>query len=152
MKSMHIDAVENFPFPTPPDRNMLRNAQMVLTHLGALQAPNEGVSKGGVDAVAEHSVTELGKAMSLFPVSPRYAKMLVASQQQGCLPYVVAIVAALSVGDPFLREHGLNAKGEEEEEEEIDDNVRSERGMSDKRRAFFQSQQVRDRLRRVSVD
>ena len=36
MKSMHIDAVVNFPFPTPPDRQSLRKAETVLSRLGAL--------------------------------------------------------------------------------------------------------------------
>ena len=35
--------------------------------------------------------------MSQFPVAPRYAKMLVISEQYGCLPYVVTLVAALTV-------------------------------------------------------
>ncbi len=38
--------------------------------------------------------------MTLFPVAPRYAKMLAQGEQHGCLPYIVAMVAALSIGDP----------------------------------------------------
>ena len=43
------------------------------------------------------SVTLLGRTMAQFPVSPRYAKMLALGRQYGCLPYTIAIVAALSV-------------------------------------------------------
>lgn len=46
-------------------------------------------------------VTPLGRAMSCFPVSPRYAKMLALSQQHGLLPYVVAVVAAMTVQEVF---------------------------------------------------
>ena len=47
--------------------------------------------------------------MNLFPLSPRFAKILMIGQQHGCLPYVIAIVSALSVGDIFVPEPiGLN--------------------------------------------
>lgn len=46
-------------------------------------------------------MTPLGRAMSCFPVSPRYAKMLALSQQHGLLPYVVAVVAAMTVQEVF---------------------------------------------------
>ncbi|KAG8891662.1 putative ATP-dependent RNA helicase DHR1, partial [Tulasnella sp. 408] len=39
MKAMHIDAVVNFPFPTPPDRQALQKAEQVLIHLSALENP-----------------------------------------------------------------------------------------------------------------
>ncbi|CDR88923.1 related to ECM16-putative DEAH-box RNA helicase [Sporisorium scitamineum] len=106
MKAMNIDNVANFPFPTPPDRVALKKAEQVLTHLGALEAPAvSSVSIGKNKRKLNHAqVTELGRTMTLFPVSPRYGKMLAQGQQHGCLPYIVAMVAALSIGDPFIRE------------------------------------------------
>lgn len=100
MKSMNIDAVANFPFPTAPDRESLRRAEKTLVNLGALEASTSSSKVGG-------RITELGRSMALFPLSPRFSKMLVAGQQHGCLPYVIAIVCALSVGDPFIREVNL---------------------------------------------
>ncbi|KAG8709191.1 putative ATP-dependent RNA helicase DHR1, partial [Ceratobasidium sp. 395] len=47
MKSMGIDAVVNFPFPTPPDREALRKAEVVLTHLGALAGSDSGLKRTG---------------------------------------------------------------------------------------------------------
>ena len=115
MKSMHIDAVVNFPFPTPPDRFSLKKAEDVLTHLGALTAAQSNTDLGG-------RITDIGRAMSLFPLSPRFSRMLVSGRQHGCLPYVIAIVSALSVGDPFLREEALEQEGalsdDEDEAEE----------------------------------
>ncbi|BGP22097.1 DHX37 protein [Rhodotorula toruloides] len=105
MKSMNIDAVANFPFPTPPDRDALRRAEKTLVHLGALEAAEADSKVGG-------KITPLGRSMALFPLSPRFSKMIVAGQQHGCLPYVIAIVCALSVGDPFIREANL---GDDEE-------------------------------------
>ena len=40
--------------------------------------------------------------MSAFPLLPRYAKMIILGQQFDNTPYIIAIVAGLSVGDPFL--------------------------------------------------
>lgn len=90
MKSIGIDTITNFPFPTPVDSRALVKAEKLLQYLGALD--NEAV------------VTKLGKQMSLFPLSPRFAKMLLTSNQLACLPYVITIICALSVGDLFLSE------------------------------------------------
>lgn len=137
MKSMQIDAVVNFPFPTPPDRMNLRKAQNVLKNLGALVAsPTQAVDVGG-------TITDLGRAMSLFPLSPRYSKMLLLSRQQGCLPYMICIVAALSVGDPFVREENLGpAKVVRSDDVELEDVELVADDRRSQRRAFFASQQV----------
>jgi len=147
MKSMHIDVVVNFPFPTPPDRMTLRKAETILTHLGAFDVPSD-LNKGSTEVktgTLGSQITNLGKTMSLFPLSPRFSKMLVIGQQQGCLPYVISIVSALSVGDPFLYEEGL-------ENEENDDHgelahitsetVKAKEVHRLRRKAFFQSQRV----------
>lgn len=94
MKSIGIDQIMNFPFPTHPDRTALKKAERLLTILGALHQE-------------EKVISDLGRHMSLFPLSPRFAKILIVGNQQGCLPYVIAIVAGLSVGDPFINEHEL---------------------------------------------
>ena len=39
----------------------------------------------------------LGLTMAQFPIAPRYAKMLCIANQNGCLPYMIAIASALSV-------------------------------------------------------
>lgn len=156
MKGMNIDAVINFPFPTPPDRQALTKAERVLTLLGALQPPAATRLVGGVarQGTIGGRITDLGRAMSMFPVSPRYAKMLVSGQQQGCLPYVIASVAVLAVGDPFLREEALGREDidEEGDDDEVEpspelhlirsDVLRAKEEKRLKRRAFFQSQAV----------
>ncbi|GAA5996854.1 ATP-dependent RNA helicase ECM16 [Rhodotorula paludigena] len=108
MKSMNIDAVANFPFPTPPDRDALRRAEKTLVNLGALEASDAASKVGG-------KITTLGRSMALFPLSPRFSKMIVAGQQHGCLPYVIAIVCSLSVGDPFIREANLGDDDDDNE-------------------------------------
>jgi ATP-dependent RNA helicase DHX37/DHR1 len=89
MKAMNIIKIINFPFPTPPTREALRGAEKLLISLGALDE-------------AGLSVTGLGEAMSALPISPRYSKMLCLSRQNGCLPYMVVIVAGLSVRELFV--------------------------------------------------
>ena len=61
-------------------------------NLGALS--QEDTKPGGV-ALAH--ITTLGRTMVQFPVAPRFAKMLSLGRQHGCLPYIIAIVATLSV-------------------------------------------------------
>lgn len=108
MKSMSIDNVVHFPFPSPPDRGDIAKAERVLTRLGALSLDKEKKTKRSIA-----KITELGRAMALFPLNPRFAKMLVQGQQHGCLPYVIALVAALSVGDLFVREEAAAEQNED---------------------------------------
>ncbi|KAK7690076.1 hypothetical protein QCA50_006722 [Cerrena zonata] len=150
MKSMHIDAVINFPFPTPPDRTNLQKAETILTHLGAVSSSSSGIGNG--------EITDIGRAMSLFPLSPRYSRMLISGRQHGCLPYVIAIVSALSVGDPFLREEALDAEDEENKEEDeslallTSDAVKAKEARKLRRKAFFQSQMTHSSLGNHSSD
>ena len=119
MKSMNIDTVTNFPFPTPPDRNSLQKAEVLLTRLGALKSGS--IISQPLGSSSDRPITDLGKAMALFPLSPRFARMIVSGRQHGCMPYVIAMVAALSVGDPFLHEESLQDNGNisEDEDEEL---------------------------------
>ena len=155
MKSMHIDAVVNFPFPTPPDRASLQKAEKVLTHLGALSASPASAGK-----VLGGAITDVGRTMALFPLSPRFSRMLVSGRQHGCLPYVIAVVSALSVGDPFLRgealEQGKDADEDEEDEEELShltsEAARAKEARRIRRKAFFESQRLHASLGNSSSD
>ncbi|KAF9267419.1 P-loop containing nucleoside triphosphate hydrolase protein [Marasmius fiardii PR-910] len=144
MKSMNIDAVVNFPFPTPPDRSSLRKAETILSYLGALDK--------------ERRVTEMGRSMSLFPVAPRFSRMLVSGQQHGCLPYVIAIVSTLSVGDPFLHVEALLPHDDDENDESVDllhldnEKVRVKEASRLRRKSFHSSQQLHSSLGNYSSD
>ncbi|KAJ7573380.1 P-loop containing nucleoside triphosphate hydrolase protein [Mycena floridula] len=115
MKSMHIDTVVNFPFPTPPERATLQKAEKTLNHLGAL--------------AGNSTITELGRMMSLFPLSPRFSRMLVSGQQKKCLLYIIIAVSALSVGDPFLHDEPFST-------------LRAKEALRLRRKAFYQSQHL----------
>ncbi len=155
MKSMNIDQVVNFPFPTPPDRFALKKAENLLTHLGALSNPTNTRMITGIrqQGTAGGQVTELGKAMAAYPVSPRFAKMLVIGSQHGCLPYVVAVVACSSVGAPFLLEQSLEELADDEDDEEDgrpaelrhirSEEIREKAERREVRRRYFKAHSVR---------
>lgn len=140
MKSMGIDQIVNFPFPTPPDRGALARAEKLLVTLGALDKTKK--------------ITELGRTMSAFPVGPRYAKILIVGNQLECLPYVIAMVSALSVGDPFLDENDvglINNKPQNDdsdgEEIELDEDIQADLEKKRKLRSkFFKSRAMFSRL------
>ena len=87
--------------------------------------------------------------------------MLVSGRQHGCLPYVIAIVSALSVGDPFLREEALERDEDEGSEEDGDEGdlghltgeaARAKEMRRLRRKAFFESQRLHAALGGASSD
>lgn len=88
LKAMNLQHVVNFPFPTPPDRHSLAKAEKLLAYLSAL-------SSGG-------QVTPIGSTMSIFPISPRFARILLVGHLHDCLPYTIALVAGLSAPEVFI--------------------------------------------------
>ncbi|XP_058014476.1 probable ATP-dependent RNA helicase DHX37 [Ahaetulla prasina] len=116
MKALNIEKVINFPFPTPPSTDALKAAEELLIALGALKAP---VTSGRLEKLQEAKfscpISPLGVLMASFPVAPRYAKMLALSQQHHCLPYIIALVSALTVRELF---EDFNRPSLNEEEQE----------------------------------
>lgn len=102
LKASGIDDVENFRWLEPPDPRALTRAEQLLVDLGAL-------------SLGEHRITPLGQRMLAFPVHPRYARMLLAAEEQRCVP-AVALIAALTQGRNLLR----RAEGKEAREERAD--------------------------------
>ncbi len=94
LKSMDLQHVVNFPFPTSPDRQSLVKAEKLLTYLGAVSS--------------EGKITSVGRELSHYPLSPRFSKMLTIGHQHGCMPYTVALVAALASPELFISESQLN--------------------------------------------
>ena len=143
MKSMNIDQVVNFPFPTPPDRGALQVAEKLLEHLGALERPTHTRMIGGTQLVGKTGgrITDLGKAMAGYPVTPRFAKMLVIGDQHDCLGYVIAIVACLSVGDPFLHEASMDEGNVDEDDSEEGEGGAAAVGRME--REYIKSEEIR---------
>jgi len=93
LKGSGVIDVSAFPWLEPPDARALARAERLLTDLGAVDG------KTG-------TITPLGKRMLAFPLHPRYARMLLAAQDYGCVR-PVALIAALTQGrDILLRRQG----------------------------------------------
>ncbi|KAL0979250.1 hypothetical protein UPYG_G00182780 [Umbra pygmaea] len=102
MKDLNIDKVVNFPFPTAPSSESLVAAEHLLVSLGALEEPPRTTKFQEMrNTRLNFPISPLGRAMASFPVAPRYAKMLALGKQQDCLPYVIAVVAAMTVREIF---------------------------------------------------
>lgn len=103
MKSMKIDNVVNFPFPTRPSLEALKAAEKKLVLLGALDDKEYQTARFKDIARLEYSCkpTALGKAMSCFALSARCSKMIVLSPSD-LLPHVICLVSALTVREMFL--------------------------------------------------
>jgi ATP-dependent RNA helicase DHX37/DHR1 len=116
LKSMGAPVV-NFPFPTPPDRESLQKAENLLSYLGALSPAGK--------------VTKLGHELSLYPLNPRFARMLVMGIAQNLTAETIALVASLSVPELIIPENklglGHQAEKTEDEQENISDEVRAYR-------------------------
>lgn len=126
MKSMNIDKVSNFPFPTPPEATALVEAERCLKALEALDSNGR--------------LTALGKAMAHYPMSPRHSRMLLTliqtmkvksyARANLVLGYGVAAAAALSVSNPFvLQLEGTQTNSNDSELEERDNALDSEDPM-----------------------
>ncbi|KAH9842297.1 putative ATP-dependent RNA helicase [Teratosphaeria destructans] len=96
LKAMDIDNVINFPFPNSPDVLQLQQAERLLKSLGAISE---------LDGV----ITETGREIMGYPVSPRYGKMLLLARRNGMIPYTIAVVAALAVGEIFSSEQQVHS-------------------------------------------
>lgn len=93
LKSMDLQHVVNFPFPTPPDRSSFAKAERLLTYLGAVSP--------------EGKITDIGRNISNYPLSPRFSKMLTLGNQHNCMAYTMALVAALATPTIFIPENQL---------------------------------------------
>lgn len=128
LKSMNLQHVVNFPFPTPPDRQSLVKAERLLTYLSAIK-------EGG-------QVTPVGKTMSIFPLAPRFARILLVGHLHDCLPYTIAMVSGLSAAEVFLQEAQAIPQLAEKEDEDGEPSFRTnadviaENHQANVRRAF----------------
>jgi ATP-dependent helicase HrpB len=92
LKAAGVEDLRKFRWLESPDEQSLAHAEELLHDLGALDKNN--------------SITPVGRKMLAFPLHPRYARMLLAAQEHGCV-YQAALVAALTQGrDLLLRNCG----------------------------------------------
>lgn len=87
LKAAGVEDLDQFRWLEPPDAKRLHDAVELLEDLGGLDH--------------KHSITELGRRMLAFPLHPRYARMLLAAEELGCV-YQAALIAALTQGRDIL--------------------------------------------------
>jgi ATP-dependent helicase HrpB len=98
LKAAGIDDLSQFRWLEAPTATALNHAEQLLVDLGALQTSTDGASTAG----ATHTViTSLGRRMMAFPVHPRYARMLLAAEEYGCVQDA-CLIAALTQGRDLL--------------------------------------------------
>jgi ATP-dependent helicase HrpB len=101
LKASGVAEVAKFRWLEAPDPLSLIKAETLLTDLGATDSAG--------------AITVLGRRMLAFPAHPRYARMLLAAHERGCVPAVCQI-AALTQGKPVL----MRAQGKQQQQERED--------------------------------
>ena len=92
LKASGVDDLRKFRWLEKPDEVSLTHAEELLADLSALDK--------------NKFITPIGRKMLAFPLHPRYARMLLAAQEYGCV-YQACLVAALTQGrDLLLRNCG----------------------------------------------
>ena len=89
MKSLRLGDIESFPFLEAPPGKAISDGYQLLQELSAI--------------TEERSLTPLGQELATMPLDPKVARMIVAAREEGCLPEMLVIAAALTVQDPRER-------------------------------------------------
>ncbi|MGC8806325.1 MAG: ATP-dependent RNA helicase HrpA [Thiomonas sp.] len=89
MKSLGLDAIEDFPFIDAPPGKAIADGYQLLAELGAVDARN--------------ALTPLGRELARLPLDPRIGRMILEARNRESLAEVLIIAAALSVQDPRER-------------------------------------------------
>ncbi|XP_022757934.1 ATP-dependent RNA helicase DEAH13 isoform X2 [Durio zibethinus] len=133
MKSMGIDKVANFPFPTSPGPTALVEAERCLKALEALDSNGR--------------LTSLGKAMAHYPMSPRHSRMLLTviqimrrvkdyARANLVLGYAVAAAAVLSSTNPFVMQYEESyTRSDESKRDDVSDRIDSEKLLNKKEKS-----------------
>ena len=81
LKAAGVGDLKAFRWIEPPDMSALDRAEVLLRDLGALDAAG--------------AITDVGRRMLNFPLHPRYARMLLAAEELGCVR-AAALIAAIT--------------------------------------------------------
>jgi ATP-dependent helicase HrpB len=114
LKAAGVEDLRKFRWLEAPEEKALAHAEELLTDLGALRRTAAGPPPGAATTTTSASseadpdtahqrsvITPLGRRMLAFPLHPRYARMLLAAQEYGCV-YRACLVAALTQGRDLL--------------------------------------------------
>lgn len=135
LKAAGVEDLHSFRWLEHPGDQRLAHAEELLMDLGALQKSRTGVSpvsdSGASAGNSKQSetinaqrdrqdacptlITELGRRMLAFPLHPRYARMLLAADELGCV-HQACLIAALTQGrDLLVRKVDSHSKDKRED-------------------------------------
>ena len=141
LKAAGVEDLRQFRWLEKPDEISLTHAEELLMDLGALRRSRSAdcqsaVSQDGIlrssdaagdaasrrlpigdtaDCQSALQITDLGRKMLAFPMHPRYARMLLAAQEYGCV-HQACLVAALTQGrDLLMRGGGKDVQNDRED-------------------------------------
>jgi ATP-dependent helicase HrpA len=110
MKSLHLGAVEEFPFIEPPPRKAIADGYALLAELNAVDDANE--------------LTPIGQQLSTLPLDPRVGRMILEARERQALNEVLIVASALSVQD--VRDRPLEHAQAADEKHKLFDDEKSE--------------------------
>ena len=110
MKSLHLGAVEDFPFLEAPSRRAITDGYQLLQELGAMDEANE--------------LTALGAELAKLPLDPRVGRIILEARNRQALDEVLIIASALSVQD--VRERPMDAQAQADQAHAPFDDEKSE--------------------------
>jgi ATP-dependent helicase HrpA len=110
MKSLHLGAVEEFPFLEAPPRKAIADGYALLGELGAVDDANE--------------LTPVGRELAKLPLDPRVGRMILEARERHCLAEVLVIASALSGQD--VRDRPLEQQQAADEKHRKFDDEKSE--------------------------
>jgi ATP-dependent helicase HrpA len=99
MAALGLGDVESFPFVDPPDARAIRDAVALLVELGAM--------------TVDRSLTPVGRRLARLPIDPRFGRMILEADANGCVHEVLVIAAALSIQDPRERPTGKEQESDD---------------------------------------
>jgi ATP-dependent helicase HrpA len=100
MKSLHLGAVEEFPFIDAPSRRAIADGYQLLNELGAVDDAN--------------ALTPMGAELARLPLDPRVGRMIMEARERGALQEVLVIASALSLQDVRDRPLELQAQADQQ--------------------------------------
>jgi ATP-dependent helicase HrpB len=102
LKASGVSDINAFRWLEAPEPRALERAETLLRDLGAIDEKSCAIS-------------QLGRRMLAFPAHPRYARMLLAAQDYGCVRQV-ALIAALTQGRDLLMRQQANQANDSRDE------------------------------------
>jgi ATP-dependent helicase HrpA len=112
MISLNLGDIASFPFIDKPTPKSIKDGFDALVELGAIQRATGGKKrrhgKGqkqspGDGAGGDFILAPKGRIMARLPIDPRLSCMLIQAHDEGCVPSMTVIAAALSIQDPRER-------------------------------------------------